>query len=222
MTILQPARYALGLALTAVAGWVAVVGFLELGGLYVSFISGNTVQIGLNAERAYWPLVSRSGVAVGLFIAGSVCGGLVAIGAPRWALPLTLLVEAVALAGGAYLLWMLPDWPHAMIACLSFAMGLQNHAVAKTRTDGAGTTFVTGVLFRAGDSFARRVTGRDHTGLWISSLVVAVTFAAGAAGGALCETHLHRTSLGPPAALLVVLALASLIGEALRKRPRPA
>ena len=216
MTILQPARYGLGLVLTAVAGWVAAVGFLEIGGLYVSFVSGNTVQIGLNVERAYWPLVTRSGTAVGLFILGSVCGGLVQMGSPRWSPPVTLLIEAVAIATGAYLLWMLPDWPHALIACLAFGMGLQNHAVAKSRQDGAGTTFVTGVLFRAGDAFARRLAGRDRTGLWIASLVVAAAFAAGAAGGAFCESRLHRASLLPVAALLGVLALASLLREAFR------
>ena len=37
----------IGLCLTAVAGWVDAIGFLRLGGLYTSFMSGNTTHLGV-------------------------------------------------------------------------------------------------------------------------------------------------------------------------------
>ena len=39
-------QLSLGLLLTAAAGMIDVVGFIELGGFYTSFMSGNTTQLG--------------------------------------------------------------------------------------------------------------------------------------------------------------------------------
>jgi uncharacterized membrane protein YoaK (UPF0700 family) len=38
----EESRFAFGVLLTAIAGWVDAIGFLSLGGFYVSFMSGNT------------------------------------------------------------------------------------------------------------------------------------------------------------------------------------
>ncbi|MGC1301980.1 MAG: DUF1275 family protein, partial [Caulobacteraceae bacterium] len=41
----EAAQLVLAVALTAIAGWVDAVGFLRLGSLFVSFMSGNTTEM---------------------------------------------------------------------------------------------------------------------------------------------------------------------------------
>jgi len=57
----------LGLLLTAAAGMIDVVGFIELGGFYTSFMSGNTTRGAVDSAQggAWW-------IALGLVAAGSV------------------------------------------------------------------------------------------------------------------------------------------------------
>lgn len=42
-----PVRLLSGLVLTAIAGFIDALAFIELGGYFASFMSGNTTQLGL-------------------------------------------------------------------------------------------------------------------------------------------------------------------------------
>lgn len=213
VSISDPRRFALGLVLTLVAGWVAAVGFLELGGVYTSFMSGNTVQFGLLLALGHWDVMSRAGVAVVAFLLGAILGSVVVAKGRAWGSALALSTEAVAIGFGAWLLAWHAAWSLAIIASLSFGMGIQNHIVAKTRIDNAGTTFVTGVSFRLGDAIAKRLVDRDRSGLWIAYLAVWTAFGLGAGLGTYCETQWRRLAMTPPAAALAVLACGMLIAE---------
>lgn len=213
MSISDPRRFALGLVLTLVAGWIAAVGFLELGGVYTSFMSGNTVQFGLLAALGHWDVMSRAGVAILAFLLGAVLGSIVVAKGRGWGSPVALAIEAVAIGLGAWFLARHAERSFAIIAWLSFGMGIQNHIVSKTRIDNAGTTFVTGVSFRLGDAIARRLFDGDRSGLWIAYLAVWVTFGLGAGLGTYCETQWRRLAMTPPAAVLGVLACGMLLFE---------
>jgi uncharacterized membrane protein YoaK (UPF0700 family) len=45
---------ALACALSAVAGYVDGIGFLQLGGLFVSFMSGNSTRMGVSLAAEDW------------------------------------------------------------------------------------------------------------------------------------------------------------------------
>ncbi len=45
---------ALACALSALAGYVDGIGFLHLGGLFVSFMSGNSTRMGVNLASGHW------------------------------------------------------------------------------------------------------------------------------------------------------------------------
>ncbi len=44
----------LALALSALAGFVDGIGFLHLGGLFVSFMSGNSTRMSVSLAEAQW------------------------------------------------------------------------------------------------------------------------------------------------------------------------
>jgi len=45
---------ALACALSALAGYVDAIGFLHLGGLFVSFMSGNSTRLGVSLADGQW------------------------------------------------------------------------------------------------------------------------------------------------------------------------
>jgi uncharacterized membrane protein YoaK (UPF0700 family) len=51
---------ALACALSAIAGYVDGIGSLHLGGLFVSFISGNSTRLGVSLAQAHWLNAARS------------------------------------------------------------------------------------------------------------------------------------------------------------------
>ena len=77
----------LAIVLVALAGFVDAVGFLVLGGLFVSFMSGNSTQIAILAGGASWPAAAPAGAIVGAFVAGIVAGRLVGTWAGTWRRP---------------------------------------------------------------------------------------------------------------------------------------
>ncbi|RYE75513.1 MAG: DUF1275 domain-containing protein, partial [Hyphomicrobiales bacterium] len=75
---MKPQRHlTLGLLLTACAGFVDAVGFIELGGFYTSFMSGNTTQLGIGII-GHQVVVLPLGLVV-MFFLGSFAGSLLAL-----------------------------------------------------------------------------------------------------------------------------------------------
>jgi uncharacterized membrane protein YoaK (UPF0700 family) len=135
-------------------------------------MSGNMVQSGLSLGKSFWPLLLRAGSALGAFLFGAILGGILFARSRFWAFPVCLLLEAAAVALGAWLMAFQPEQSFAIIALLAFGMGAQNHLVSKSRIDNSGTTFVTGTLFRFGDALARRLVSNERSGLWLAYLLV--------------------------------------------------
>jgi uncharacterized membrane protein YoaK (UPF0700 family) len=66
----------LAFALAALAGFIDALGFLQLGGLFVSFMSGNSTRfaVGLEAQSRVVPLAA---LLIGCFVGGVIAGSLV-------------------------------------------------------------------------------------------------------------------------------------------------
>ena len=56
-------------ALTALSGYVDAMGFIALGGYFVSFMSGNSTRLGVGLESA-WSKAALPAMLIGLFVAG--------------------------------------------------------------------------------------------------------------------------------------------------------
>ncbi|RYE77448.1 MAG: DUF1275 domain-containing protein, partial [Hyphomicrobiales bacterium] len=70
-------QLALGMILTAAAGMIDVVGFIELGGFYTSFMSGNTTQLGAGLAGLEGMAVALPIGLIAMFFLGSFLGALV-------------------------------------------------------------------------------------------------------------------------------------------------
>ena len=172
-----------GLLLTAAAGMIDVVGFIELGGYYTSFMSGNTTQLGAGIARLAPQVLLPAGL-IAMFFLGSFLGSLIAQSRTRGGavgvLVLILLSLAVSLALRASGF----SAAQAMLA-LAAGAGAQNAVMTPNGAARLGTTFVSGTLFAAGQDLARAVRGEAPPWRWTQHLMVWSSLLIGAMVGAL-------------------------------------
>ncbi|GLV60709.1 DUF1275 family protein [Dictyobacter sp. S3.2.2.5] len=144
--------------------WVAAfsdaIGFLVLGQLGASFMSGNSMATGVALGRLNWHAALHSGFPIIIFFLGNWLGFLVRTLARRCRLrfPFTIIffLELVLLLG--FLLLGSRSFYHGSVhpfeswtfyvctTLLTLAMGLQTATVRRAQGEYISTTFVTGVL----------------------------------------------------------------------------
>lgn len=182
-------KIALACALTAVAGYVDGVGYIHLGGLFVSFMSGTSTRMGVSIAAAHWQDALEALGLIGLFVTGATLGGLIARGRSVYRQSWIVLVEAALLFVAAALnAW---NWSPAAISVIVSTMGLANAVFQVEGGAGMGVTYVTGALVKVGQLLAVALTGGARWG-WIPNLLLWASLAVGAVLGALVY---HRMGL---------------------------
>src|SRR3954449_8886464 len=68
-------RRALLIGLTAAAGWIDALAWIYLGKVFLSFMSGNLLFLGIATGQAHGGLLARAAAALAAFMAGSALGG---------------------------------------------------------------------------------------------------------------------------------------------------
>jgi oxalate decarboxylase len=205
-----------GIALLAtfVAGLLDAVGFVQLSGLFVSFMSGNSTHLGMSLARADWAAVLAALGVVGAFSAGALGGTLVydtAAPARRLRLVLAGELALVLLALGLVLL----GQATAGLGLVAFAMGWQNLVHRSVAGADIGRSFITGALFGLGQAAARAIRGAGPAGAVWAYGAAWLAFVTGAAGGALILMRLGLVeALAVAAALVAVLLLLALRARA--------
>lgn len=200
--------------LAALAGGVDAVGYLLLGRLFVSFMSGNSTVLGVALARREWSEVLRAGGIIALFVCGAAMGAVIARLARRWRLPVVLLVVALLLAVAAG--WWGEGLPAGAMAATVLAMGVLNAALDRAGGIPVGLTYVTGALTRFGHGLGDALAGHPGGANWRKQAVPWVSLVAGAAAGAAAEAAYGRNALWGAAG--VALALACCTGAAPRLR----
>jgi uncharacterized membrane protein YoaK (UPF0700 family) len=197
---------ALACALSALAGYVDGIGYLHLGGLFVSFMSGNSTRMGVSLAAAdWWNAAGALGLIV-LFVAGAAAGSLIVLGRGTNRQPLLLLVEAALLAVAA-LSYMLGHSPFA-VAAIVLAMGLENAVFQIEGGAGLGLTYVTGALVKVGQLLAAALTGGARF-KWMPNLLLWAALVAGSALGALGYHWINLAAIWFAAA--AALALSAIV-----------
>lgn len=193
------------MALAALAGSVDALGFLDLGGFFVSFMSGNTTRagVGLAAEGDAAPVAFGL---IGAFVLGVVVGTLASRARPGARKATVLFLVAALLAVAA----LLTGRGHlrAAGAVMALAMGVENTVFQRGGEVSVGVTYMTGTLVKLGQRLADALLGGDRAA-WVPYLQLWLAFVGGAAGGAWLQRHGGARGLWVPAigaALLAVVA----------------
>jgi uncharacterized membrane protein YoaK (UPF0700 family) len=183
---------ALACALSALAGYVDAIGFIHLGGLFVSFMSGNSTRMGVSLAEGQWVSAAEALGLIVLFVIGAAAGSLIVLGRGVNRQPWVLLVEALLLAGAA--LSYAIGLPNTAVAAIVLAMGLENAVFQIDGGAGLGLTYVTGALIKVGQLLAVALSGGARWG-WAPNLLLWAALVAGSLCGALAYHWINLAAI---------------------------
>jgi uncharacterized membrane protein YoaK (UPF0700 family) len=202
----------LACALSALAGYVDSIGYLHLGGLFVSFMSGNSTRMGVSLADGNWSAAAEALSLIALFVLGAACGSLIVLGRGQYSQSRLLLIEALLLAAAALLYAFGLD--RLAIAAIVLAMGLENAVFQIEGGGGLGLTYVTGALVKVGQLIAAALTGGERFA-WVPNLLLWAALVAGSILGALAYHWINLAAIWFAAA--VALALSALAAATARR-----
>ena len=206
-TVLESRRnVALASALSALAGYVDGIGFLHLGGLFVSFMSGNSTRMAVNLANGHWHDAAGAFGLIALFVAGAAAGSLIVLGRGGHCQVWVLLAEALLLGVGAACYGV--GWSNAAIAAIVLAMGLENAVFQIDGGAGLGLTYITGALVKVGQDIAVTLPGGARWG-WAPSLLLWAALVAGSVCGALAYQWINLAAVW--FAAVAALALGGIV-----------
>lgn len=201
----------LAVALAALAGYIDAVGFIWLGGFFVSFMSGNSTRLAVGvADGSAAALVA--GALIGAFVAGAIGGSLVAsLAGGRRKVAVLALVTILLSAAAAFAATGLE---RSAIALLALAMGAENAVFRRGGEVSIGVTYMTGALVKLAHGIADAMLGGERWS-WLPYLLLWCGLVAGAVGGAACYRALELNALWVAACAAALLTLgAARLGDA--------
>jgi uncharacterized membrane protein YoaK (UPF0700 family) len=197
---------ALACALSALAGYVDAIGFLHLGGLFVSFMSGNSTRMGVSLAEGQWSSALESLGLIALFVVGAAAGSLIVLGHGTNRQPWVLLAEALLLAAGA--LAHAFGLSNVAVCAIVLAMGLENAVFQIRGGGGLGLTYVTGALVKVGQLAAAALRGGARFG-WAPNLLLWAALVAGSLCGAAAYHWINLAAIWFASA--AALALSAIV-----------
>ncbi|PZU00605.1 MAG: DUF1275 domain-containing protein [Brevundimonas sp.] len=211
MRALPPPHRALALSLAVLAGYVDSLGFLQLGGVFVSFMSGNSTRLAASLAEGRWAAAGGLAGILILFVMGSFFGALIARGRQGRSRSRVLAFE-----GGLLTLAALASWAgHKPVAIglMVMAMAAENSVFLRNGEVAVSLTYMTGTLVKLGQSLAAAVMGGDRWGFG-PYLILWAGLTGGAVVGALTFGRLGLAALWPAAAFAFLLAVVTRFSRA--------
>lgn len=201
----------LALLLAGLAGYVDSLGFLHLGGVFVSFMSGNTTRMAVSLAEGRWGAALEVAAILILFVVGAMIGALIAGAQGPRSRSRVLTLEAVLLAGAAAAAG--AGAAPLAIGLMVLAMAVENSVFLRDGEVGVSLTYMTGTLVKTGHALAAAVRGGDPFA-FRPYLVLWAGLCGGAVLGALVYQGLGLIALWPAAGFALMLALATRISRA--------
>ena len=194
---------ALACTLSALAGYVDGIGFLHLGGLFVSFMSGNSTRLGVNLAEGHWSDAAQAIGLIALFVTGAAAGSRIVFTRSVYCQCWVLLAEGSLLVAAA-LSYTLGAPPLA-VAAMVLAMGLENTVFQVEGGSGLGLTYMTGALVKVGQLAAAALTGGRRWD-WLPNLLLWAALVAGAVCGARAYRWINLAAIWFAAGLALALS----------------
>jgi uncharacterized membrane protein YoaK (UPF0700 family) len=181
----------LATGLSAVAGYVDAIGFLSLGGFFVSFMSGNSTRLGVGlADGSMNALIAAALIAT--FVTGVVIGSVIGRLAKVWRRPAVLGLVAVLLAIAASLDTV--SQTRAAVIAMGLAMGAENAVFERDGEIHISLTYMTGTLVKVGQRLASIPFGGAPLA-WTPYFLLWLGLTTGAVAGAIAYTRLGLAGL---------------------------
>jgi uncharacterized membrane protein YoaK (UPF0700 family) len=183
--------------LALLAGFVDAVAFLELGGYFVSFMTGNTTRMGASIMEA--PALALLPLAlIVIFVAGVMLGTTTRLLLPSMPRRAVMLLVSLMLFASVILFGLGIHWPD--VALMALAMGAENAVFERDGEVSIGVTYMTGTLVKLGQRIVGALTGQGAPFAWVWYLMLWLGLACGAVGGAVAYA-----AVGPQALWIPVL-----------------
>lgn len=211
---------ALATGFAFVAGFVDSLGFLFLGGVFLSFMSGNVTRLAASTIEGNMDMVWLAGSCVLMFLVGVIQGAVVRRIAVRSArrdwvreivminmCMLFLLASATLLAG----------FPRAAVAILSVGIGAMNSIFERGGEVSIPLTYMTGTLVKMGQHLADLPFGGTHAA-WLQHFVMVVGLSAGAFIGGFTYLEIGVYTLYIATFLVLALTIFTIIWRARARR----
>jgi uncharacterized membrane protein YoaK (UPF0700 family) len=208
MTSYDRGSIALAAALSSLAGFVDAIGFLHLGGFFVSFMSGNSTRLGTSIARGNSHEALIAGGIIATFVVGVMLGSFCRhFAGARFGRSAVLVVQAVLLATGA---WLMPhDLEPFATGAVCLAMGMENSVFVRGGEVSIGLTYMTGTLVKMGQRLAGAMLGGPRFA-WLGYFALWLALALGAVAGALTFAELGTDGLWIASGLAAAFALVAL------------
>ncbi len=147
-----------GALLTMLSGFVDAIGFSQLAGLYLSFMSGNSTRVGTQIVQGDFAGVEVGCAVIASFVIGSLLGTLLSDATGNSKNTPVLLLETALFSATVLLIISRDDY--ICLLPVVAAMGAQNCLQKTIAGADIGKGFITGALFGFGRTFARWLTGK--------------------------------------------------------------
>lgn len=194
----------LAICFAALAGFVDAIGFLRSGGMFVSFMSGNTTRLAVGMANGA-AAAGTAAMLIGLFVLGVMLNVLLsaAAGAHRKAVAASIVAGVLVGSGiatevGQQLLG---------VCLLCLAMGAANAIFQRDGDVSIGLTYMTGALVKLGYRLADAFQGR-RLSAWLPQFALWFALLAGGFAGALLHGWEPDAGIWVASAWATVLALA--------------
>ncbi|MGO4200905.1 YoaK family protein [Rhodococcus sp. TAF43] len=167
--------------LSGLAGFVDAMGFIMLGGFFVSFMSGNSTKLSVSAADGLVTTALTGAGIVALFVVGVMIGSVTGrrFGIRHRSAVLTLVTMLLILAATAHL----AGWTPVAISLMITAMGAENTTFEREGEVSISLTYMTGSLVKMGQRLVTAFSGGDRWG-WVRHFLLWAAMVVGAFLGA--------------------------------------
>lgn len=190
--------------LTALSGYVDALGLMMIGGVFLSFMSGNTTRIALHMmnHEYFWALQYLA--IISGFVFGAFIGNLLAHFWKHEILIMIFTGELILFL--LTLVFMIFQLGWIAYIPLAIAMGYQNTAQINVCDVIVGKSFMTGQLYALGIACSHLVLGKGSKRQIFILLSSWCTFVFGACLGAYTDIHFTPTQ-----SILILLGITCLL-----------
>ncbi len=179
--------HALAVALASLAGFVDALGFITLGGVFVSFMSGNSTRLSVGIAEGAWQHAGLVAGVLALFVVGVILGGVVAEFTDHDRR--TRKSSVLALVTGLLLIGsigVLAGWIPLAVIAMTLAMGAENSVFRRNGEVSIALTYMTGALVKIGQRIAAAFFGGPRWN-WLPYFALWAGLVGGAVLGALAH-----------------------------------